>query len=112
MMATTNNTRVKVPDNLPGADTPSLQRVNHDVGALKPDGRVATDRGGGNSDSRLLKCKKCVNIATLNTRTLRTINKQLELCVLAQKYNVDMSGIQEHRIVHTDEELRYENLTE
>ena len=27
----------------------------------------------------------------------------MELCVLAQKYNIDLLAIQEHRIVHTDE---------
>ena len=112
MMATTNNTRVRVPDNVPCANTPSQQSESYDVGAPKPHGRVATDSGGGNRETNFLRCKKNVNIATLNTRTLRSINKQMEICVLAQKYNIDVLGIQEHRIVHTDEQLRYENLIE
>ena len=60
-----------------------------------------------------LKCKKTNQIATLNARSQRSPHKQLELCALAKKYKIDIIGIQEHRIVHTDDsELQYESLPE
>ena len=59
------------------------------------------------------KYKKTNHIATMNVRTLRSPHKQLELCALAKKRKIDIIGIQEHRIVHTDDnELQYENLPE
>ena len=49
----------------------------------------------------------------MNTRTLRTPHKQIELCVLAKEYKLAVIGIQEHRIVHNDNsQLQYENLPE
>ena len=49
----------------------------------------------------------------MNTRTLRTPHKQIELCALAKKYMLAVIGIQEHRIVHNDNsQLQYENLPE
>ncbi len=54
-----------------------------------------------------------MSIGTINTRTLRSPHKQLELCALTQRYNIDVVGIQEHRIVHNDNnEIQYENLTD
>ncbi|XP_072017039.1 uncharacterized protein [Amphiura filiformis] len=47
----------------------------------------------------------------MNTRTLRSPHKQIELCALAQDYKIDVIGIQEHRTVH-DDQLQYENLIE
>ena len=47
MMATTKNTRVKVPDNFPAVEAFSQKSGNNDVGTLNLIGRVAID--GGNS---------------------------------------------------------------
>ena len=111
-MAKTKDTRVKVPAKFPAGETLSQNSGNNDVGTLNPTGRVATD-GGGSRGARFLRCKNTVNVATMNTRTLRRPHKQIELCALAKKYKIDVIGIQEHRIVHTDNsQLQYENLPE
>ena len=110
MMATTKDTRVKVPDNFPAGEAFSQHTCsgNNDVGTLNPIGRVAID-GGSSRGVRFLECKKTINVATMNTRTLRTPQKQIELCALAKKYKLAVIGIQEHRIVHNDNsQLQYE----
>ena len=49
----------------------------------------------------------------MDTRTLRTPHQQIELCALAKKYKLAVIGIQEYRIVHSDNsQLQYENLPE
>ena len=111
MMAKLYNTRVRVPADFPAGDAISQSETN-DVVTSKPQGRVAID-GGNSRERNLLKCKKSINIATMNARTLRSPHKQLELCALAKKYKIDVIGIQEHRIVQSDDsELQYENLPE
>ena len=108
MMATTKSTRVKAPTRiLPGSKSVSQADI-HDVATSKPLGRVVIERGGAREN--LLRCKKTVLISTLNTRTIRSIHLQEELCGLAKLYNQDIIGIQEHRIVHQDEEVRYQDL--
>ncbi|XP_072016344.1 uncharacterized protein [Amphiura filiformis] len=49
-------------------------------------------------------------VSTLNTRTLRSIYLQEELCGLAKRYNQDIIGLQEHKIVHPDEPIRHHDL--
>ena len=84
-----------------------------DVDTSNPIGRVSTDFGGSRREQHFLKCKKNVNIATMNSRTLRKPHKQVELCAMAKKYNINAIGIQEHRIVHSDNsQLEYENLAD
>ena len=101
MMATTKDTRFKVPDNFPAGEAFQQNSGNNDVGTLNPIGRVAID-GGSSRGARFLQCKKTIYVATMNTRTLRTPHKQIELCVLAKEYKLAVIGIQEHRIVHND----------
>ena len=113
MMAKTKSTRVKAPANLPAGEALHINCGNHDVGTyLEANWKVATD-GGISRGAQFLKCKKTINIATMNTRTLKTPHKQLELCALAKKYRIEVIAIQEHRIVHSDNsELQYEDLPE
>ncbi|XP_072039049.1 craniofacial development protein 2-like [Amphiura filiformis] len=111
-MAKTNSTRVKAPANLPAGEALHINCGSHDVGTSNPTGRVATD-GGISRGAQFLKCKKPINIATMNTRTLKNPHKQLELCALAKKYRIEVLAIQEHRIVHSDNsELQFEQLPE
>ncbi|XP_072046990.1 uncharacterized protein [Amphiura filiformis] len=114
-MATTKSTRVKAPTKA----SPSSESVSpadiHEVVTLKPKGGVNTDRGGVSelskvSKLKLLKCKKSLYISTLNTRTMSSMHLQEEICGLAKLYNQDIIGIQEHRIVHQDEEIRHQDL--
>jgi hypothetical protein len=109
MMATTKSTRVKAPTEAsPGSESVSAADI-HDVVTLKPQGRVDTDRGRAR-ESKLLKCKKTLHISTLNTRTMRNLHLQEEMCGLAKLYDQDIVGIQEHRIVHQEGEIRYQDL--
>ena len=113
MMAEINDTRVKVPANILVNETTSPYDETNDVDSSNPSGRVPIDSGRVNKKPNFLKCKKTVNIGTMNTRSLRSPHKQLELCVLAQRYNNDVIGIQEHRMVHNDNsDVQFENLTD
>ena len=51
---------------------------------------------------KLLKCKKTIQIATFNVRTLNRI----ELTASAVEHKIDIICIQEHRYTHT-EDIRY-----
>ena len=73
-MATTKDTRIKVPDNFLAGESVSQNSGNNDVGTLNPTGRVAID-GGNSRGDRFLLCKKTINVATMNTRTLRNPHK-------------------------------------
>ena len=112
MMAENNNTRVKVPVNILVDETASSYDETNDFDSSNPSGRVPNDSGRVNKKPNFLKCKKTVHIGTMNTRSLRSPRKQLELCVLAQGYNIGVIGIQEHRIVNNDNsDVQFENLT-
>jgi len=108
MMATTKRTRVKAPTLNPSSESVSATDTN-DVSTLKPHGGVCTDRGGTRKEN-LLKCKQSMFVSTLNVRTLKNIHLQKELCGLAKRHNQDIIGIQEHRIIHQDEEIRHHDL--
>ncbi|XP_072039400.1 uncharacterized protein [Amphiura filiformis] len=103
-MAKTKSTRVKAPANLPAGEALHINCGSHDVGTSNPTGRVATD-GGISRGAQFLKCKKPINIATMNTRTLKNPHKQLELCALAKKYRIEVLAIQYS-------ELQFEDLPE
>ena len=104
--------RVKVP-NYEHPRSKSLSPADTDeVTTSKPNGRVAMDRGRGDRKLNLLKCKQLFTVSTLNTRTSRSIHLQEELCCLAKEFKQDIIGVQEHRIAHTDEEVRYQDMCE
>ena len=112
-MAEINDTRVKVLANILVDETTSSYDETLDVDSSNPHGKLPIDSGRVNKKPNFLKCKKTVNIGTMNTRSLRSPQKQLELCVLAQRYNNDVIGIQQHRIVHNDNsDVQFENLTD
>ncbi|XP_072050068.1 uncharacterized protein [Amphiura filiformis] len=109
-MANQNYTRVKVPNSVltsPGADI-DLQRPR-DALPRNPDGRDKSDEGACRRRN-LVNCKKVISISTMNVRT--TIREQQcreELVSNLIEYNVEVLGIQEHRIIHA-EPIRYENI--
>ncbi|ELT98051.1 hypothetical protein CAPTEDRAFT_197577 [Capitella teleta] len=51
--------------------------------------------------ANLLRCKKEINIARTNTRTIREQKGQVELTEHIKKAHITIMGIQEHRIVHS-----------
>ena len=56
--------------------------------------------------SKLLKCKQTLQIATFNVRTLNRIGQLPELIASAEEHNIDIICIQEHRYTHT-EDIKY-----
>ena len=55
----------------------------------------------------ILKCKKQIKISSFNARTLREEWRLEELVSCMEKNNISIIGIQEHRRVHDDEELKF-----
>ena len=83
----------------PGA-RPSGQ---YDVSPLNPLGRRDADQCvEPKAKAKLLACKKNVIFSTMNTRTIREPDRQLELVHNMKVCNISVMGIQEHRIVHKD----------
>ena len=56
--------------------------------------------------SKLLKCKQTLQIATFNVRTLNRIGQLPELIASAEEHKIDIIYIQEHRYTHT-EDIKY-----
>ena len=56
--------------------------------------------------SKLLKCKQTLQIATFNVRTLNRIGQLPELITSAEEHKIDIICIQEHRYTHT-EDIKY-----
>ena len=50
--------------------------------------------------SKLLKCKQTLQIATFNVRTLNRIGQLPELIASAEEHKIDIICIQEHRYTH------------
>ena len=72
----------------------------YDVGSSNQSWRESTDNS---TESRaLLRCRKQLKIATYNINTMRDDSKAEELSQCAEKYEIDIIGIQEHRIIHQD----------
>ena len=56
--------------------------------------------------SKLLKCKQTLQIATFNVRTLNRIGQLPELIASVEEHKIDIICIQEHRYTHT-EDIKY-----
>ena len=56
--------------------------------------------------SKLLKCKQTLQIATFNVRILNRIGQLPELIASAEEHKIDIICIQEHRYTHT-EDIKY-----
>ncbi|XP_078661569.1 uncharacterized protein LOC144905694 [Branchiostoma floridae x Branchiostoma belcheri] len=103
-MANRNNTRVKVPNRDPttGRDPKGF----HDDLSPNPQGRNKPD-GGTCIGRSLVNCRRTTTISTLNVRTLKEARCREELATNLSLYEIDVLGIQEHRIVH-EEEVKHE----
>ena len=55
---------------------------------------------------KLRKCKRTIQIATFNVRTLNRIGQLSELTASAVQHKIDEISIQEHRYTHT-EDIKY-----
>ena len=55
---------------------------------------------------KLLKCKRTIQIATSNVRTLNRIGQQPELTASAIDHNIDIICIQKHRYIYS-KDIKY-----
>ena len=55
--------------------------------------------------TKILKCKSTIQIATFNIRTLSRIGQQPELTASAVEHNIVIVCIQEHRYLHSKVEI-------
>ena len=76
--------------------------------AIVPKPPVVFEKSARGSN-KLLKCKRRTLFSTFNVRTLQSINQLPELTANAEKYLIDIVCIQEHRIFHPDDNLKYHN---
>ena len=72
--------------------------------------RYVTDYNDCNASKSLLKCKKPTIVTTFNARSLTSISKLGEITELAERYTIDIMCIQEHRMYHEDDILKYHDL--
>jgi hypothetical protein len=105
-MANQNNTRVKVPNKSPGANTDFLK--SYDDVPPNPQGRDKSDQGASKRRN-FTSCKTTVTVSTMNVRTIREQRCKEELVSNSVSYKIDVLGIQEHRIVHS-EPIGYESI--
>ncbi|XP_038053581.1 craniofacial development protein 2-like [Patiria miniata] len=79
----------------------------HDGGSLNPDhsGRDQPD-SRAKTTVQLLKCKRNLTFSTFNACTIREMSRATASC--SRRCSVDVLGIQEHRRVHPDEEIRFD----
>ena len=106
-MANLNNTRVKVPNlATPRADTDSCK--SHDDLPSNPKGRDKTDYSACKR-SNVISCRRVSIVSTMNVRTIREQRCREELVSNFVEHNIDVLGIQEHRIFH-EEPVRYETI--
>ena len=56
------------------------------------------------------QCKQTVNFSTFNTRTLNSKSKLGEITALSEKYAIDVTYIQEHRMYHDDINIKHHDM--
>ncbi len=109
MASQANNTRVEVPNSDDLSDSITSSQEVHD--ATSPNPLSGRDGAETNTTGRtpLLKCKKIIRAATFNTRTIRETSRKQELLNSMFEQEIDILGIQEHRIVHNGP-IKYEKV--
>ena len=58
---------------------------------------------------KLLKCKQNVNFSTMNVQMLNGESKSGESTHLSETYGIDVTCIQERKIYHPGENMKYHN---
>ena len=105
MTSSTNNKRCKVP-NITFPITETISKETYD--GLLPLGRVYLEKRVG-IKAKLLRCKREIIVSTMIIRTIREEHKELELKYNFESHDLDILGIQEHRIMH-DETVKYNTI--
>ena len=70
--------------------------------------RSKFDSKNGAGNTKLMNCKNETNISTLNVRTIRLSHKRHELVNNFTENGIDILGVVDHKIVHDDEPIRFE----
>ena len=74
--------------------------------------KSATQPNNNNdNNSKLLKCKRNIRISTFNVRTLGSLKQMSELIAAAEKLDICIICVQEHRIYHEEMEVKYHKLS-
>ena len=110
-MEATKSTRVKAPATISSSDKSDLHSGAHDASALNLSRRAAADNGLERGRNNFMKCKKSINVSSMNTRTLRQPHNLGELTEAANKFYIDVICIQEHRLVH-DVDIDYTKVSQ
>ena len=87
---------------------PNLAYKNHDGAALSQGGSVAPDVQQVPTD--LLKPRKITKISTFNLTTGKDDWRINELIHNMDKQKFSISGIQEHKRVHVNEQIKYQHI--
>ena len=106
-MSTRNSTRVRAPAKYTGTDPARNDNITNDAPVLNRSRRIGVDEG---QREVLMKCRRKIKVSTFNVRTLKNSSNIGELIACAEKYNIDIIGIQEHRIHHDDTDIKYHHL--
>ena len=69
---------------------------------------IAPDNEG--MRSKLLSCRNNALISTFNTRTLSPMDRVDEVVLNAKKQLIDIIAVQEHRIFHPENSLKYQTI--
>ena len=70
---------------------------------VNPSGPCMANSESNKSGNKLLSCKKLVNVATHNVRTLKHQGKTEELAYAFNNANLNILGIVDHKRIHSDE---------
>ena len=62
------------------------------------------------SKMNLIKCRRPMFVKTFNVRTLNGQARQGEITAMSEKYQIDVTCIQEHRIHHPEETVKHQDL--
>ena len=101
MMKNDRSTRVEAPNSRPvSVQACSLLNSNDDM-LSNPAGRSTSD-GKCRTGRQKLDCRKSLIVAFQNVRTLRSQAKQAELSHLIKANGVEIIGLADHKIKHSD----------
>ena len=63
------------------------------------------------NNTKLLRCKRNILVSTFNVRTLNSLKQMSELAASAERMDIDIICVQEHRFYHDDTQLQYHKLS-
>ena len=101
MMKNDRSTRVEVPNSKP-ASVQACSLLNSNDDMLSNPSEKSTSDGKCRTIRQTLDCRKSLIVAFQNVRTLRSQAKQAELSHLMKANGVEIIGLADHKIMHSD----------